>query len=291
MFQPQTRPWNPAETLHLPNDNRCLGYDHAIGFKCERHIDIQNSHQAKLVLDIIAAGRPDAEFLEQRWLRELAEHGLCELHRAEQVDAVVVGWKESIKAVYPTPCQVLVTDGLSVSLSQNSWRDLLPTCLSDIWQRPEPRTFRMPMELQRQNPVRAWRPYRSDMEFDRGQAHHMESINEIAPSGTVAERFKLSIARIFGRPAGSPLPTRSSDVARGLKSSSEQHVRRLEPNEDCAICSDLLSRKPAPDLAWCSSGCGKSVHEACFNKWQASCLNSGKTPTCVSCRRVWEGGN
>ena len=90
----------------------------------------------------------------------------------------------------------------------------------------------------------------------------------------------------FGRPAGSPLPTRSSDVARGLKSSSEQHVRRLEPNEDCAICSDLLSTKPASDLAWCSSGCGKSVHEACFNKSQASCLNSGKTPTCMLSKSV-----
>jgi len=203
-----------------------------------------------------------------------------------------MGWKQSIETAYPPGSQVRNTEETRARAPESSWRDYIPTCLRDLWKRPAPkRTFRMPMRIPRSNRAHTTKNYRFDMEFDRGQAQHMESTDEIAPSATVAERFELPIARIFSRPARSPLPTRSSDVARGLESSSEQHVRRLKPNEDCAICSDLLSMKPASDLAWCSSGCGKSVHEACFNKSQASCLNSGKTPTCVCCRRVWEGGH
>jgi hypothetical protein len=53
--------------------------------------------------------------------------------------------------------------------------------------------------------------------------------------------------------------------------------RKIEPEDDCAICYEKLLDKT--ELVFCASSCGQSVHKQCFVRWATV---RGKT--CVYCR-------
>jgi hypothetical protein len=69
------------------------------------------------------------------------------------------------------------------------------------------------------------------------------------------------------------------------------HVRRLPYEEECHICCDEtpLSACAPPDLVWCRSGCGRTVHKVCFDRWIESQTRSNplRQPTCTICRTSW----
>jgi hypothetical protein len=70
------------------------------------------------------------------------------------------------------------------------------------------------------------------------------------------------------------------------------HVRRQEVEGECSICrQDLRPNEQdalvPPVLSWCKSGCGRSVHQECFESWQEAFGVYGWSATCTDCRTVW----
>jgi hypothetical protein len=57
----------------------------------------------------------------------------------------------------------------------------------------------------------------------------------------------------------------------------------LEEGDICAICYEDL--RGGEQLVYCKSGCGKSLHTACFKEWQNHAR--GGEVNCVYCRAVW----
>jgi hypothetical protein len=59
--------------------------------------------------------------------------------------------------------------------------------------------------------------------------------------------------------------------------------------EECPICYDdeLLSACNALDLEKCETGCGKTMHKDCFDKWREACQNDRRPLTCAYCRKEW----
>lgn len=70
------------------------------------------------------------------------------------------------------------------------------------------------------------------------------------------------------------------------------HVQRRDVVEEmCSICREELcpvegEEEPAA-LSWCKSGCGRSVHQECFDSWREACTGRGAAATCTDCRAVW----
>ncbi|KAH3960070.1 hypothetical protein HBH70_227910 [Parastagonospora nodorum] len=70
------------------------------------------------------------------------------------------------------------------------------------------------------------------------------------------------------------------------------HVQKRDVvQEACSICREDLrpdrDEEQYPALSWCKSGCGRSVHQECFDGWRAACLGRGTNATCTDCRAVW----
>ncbi|KAF2798586.1 hypothetical protein K505DRAFT_321734 [Melanomma pulvis-pyrius CBS 109.77] len=71
-------------------------------------------------------------------------------------------------------------------------------------------------------------------------------------------------------------------------SRTHSHVRQRPIDDECHICMDDFL--PDDLIMWCKSGCGRSVHQNCFQTWQTACVARGRsaTGTCVFCRAAWE---
>ncbi|KAF9690724.1 hypothetical protein EKO04_011416 [Ascochyta lentis] len=83
-------------------------------------------------------------------------------------------------------------------------------------------------------------------------------------------------------------PTRSALGA--IPCCTATHVRRLPLSDECPICysGEPLSAHPAPELIWCTSSCGRTVHKSCFNDWRTQCLATGRDSDCPVCRADWD---
>jgi hypothetical protein len=80
----------------------------------------------------------------------------------------------------------------------------------------------------------------------------------------------------------------------GCSGCTAEHVTRRAVEGNCAVCQEqmLVSRRgpnddPPPPLVWCKDGCGRSVHEDCFETWREECIRGGSAATCVMCRTLW----
>jgi hypothetical protein len=66
--------------------------------------------------------------------------------------------------------------------------------------------------------------------------------------------------------------------------SGVSHVRRRSVEGDCSVCREDLKEG---ETVWCKAGCGKSVHEKCFEGWRREREGRGREATCTDCRAVW----
>lgn len=82
----------------------------------------------------------------------------------------------------------------------------------------------------------------------------------------------------------------SMDSTQSRPSCSRPHAHRRALDEGCAICSgdEILSEAGMSELVWCKAQCGSSVHKACFDEWEALCIEAKKPATCIFCRSIWE---
>jgi hypothetical protein len=66
------------------------------------------------------------------------------------------------------------------------------------------------------------------------------------------------------------------------------HVCRREVSGNCSVCQEDLKEDDGEHaLSWCKAGCGRSVHQDCFESWRKECVGSGRAATCTDCRTVW----
>lgn len=75
------------------------------------------------------------------------------------------------------------------------------------------------------------------------------------------------------------------------------HAQKKSIAEDCACCLEDLRSVPnrrgewtKPELVWCKSGCGKSVHKSCMEVWRETCVGRNVGMTCMRCRAAWVEG-
>ena len=76
---------------------------------------------------------------------------------------------------------------------------------------------------------------------------------------------------------------RVSRATEYLKNFEKEKRKPIEDDDECPICYESFFETQNEKTVWCKEGCGKSIHEACFNKWAKQKISA----TCVWCRAKW----
>jgi hypothetical protein len=64
----------------------------------------------------------------------------------------------------------------------------------------------------------------------------------------------------------------------------------ITADDDCPICFESMEDETndAKDIIFCSTSCGNSMHETCFNKWRRAKVLTAEPVTCPFCRIEWK---
>jgi hypothetical protein len=306
--------WDPEDVLNLCVDGLCFGYAPSKHRECHKRI---RRHDVYFLVTEIAKKQPDPERIRPD-LVNLANHGLCYLHRHTQGEALVNEWTSNIRAAFPV--ELDRTQGRrSAMQSQPATVAFTPAQLEAIRAQIEQIVQQVRQEL---GPSNSTTPPRYHV-ASSAAAESVNAPSEIPPTPSTSlgraarsavnttPRVATGSARSSNRPDIAAAPVGRTEAISGRTSSfsatslpnvsqvvprpspqrcQRPHARRLPFNEECPICYEggPLSECDASEIVWCRSSCGQSVHKKCFDDWRAQCVIDCNRLTCGVCRSDWD---
>jgi hypothetical protein len=137
----------------------------------------------------------------------------------------------------------------------------------------------------------------NDIADPAGQAQHTQELHRMELGGATMRRSSFStLHEVADRVVAMEreLPSRNAALIPYFSGSlTSKPVIPHGPSpldEECPICYDdeLLSACDALELEKCETGCGKTMHKDCFDKWREACQNDRRPLTCAYCRKIWD---
>ena len=288
--------WNAQNTLQITS-NCCVGHAYSKGRTCRIRLAAHNVHKGDTILKDLSTRQPDLDALRPK-LRRLAEVLLCPRWHQDQAQDMVDQWAGRIKEAYPcsttTDSQRATASSTATAMSGTNHRHV-PISRSGTL---TPTTASLSSTTEREAVEELIALMQETL---RTAQRRLGELEEAEPSTLTPPSSTPTIPRIatsdIPSPALSRASTNNSTAATPVHQSRdvsptssrpciERHVRRRAIDDECPICrQDFLLRD---GLVWCRSSCGRTVHRACFEAWEAECRAGGRRATCVVCRADWE---
>ncbi|KAF1978959.1 hypothetical protein BU23DRAFT_549649 [Bimuria novae-zelandiae CBS 107.79] len=271
--------WDAPAVLKLTTTHRCAGWAPSRGRACANPIALHNQTTADALLKALSRKEPDAIDLEED-LYQLARLVLCRRWHQNQADNMVEKWSARIERYEREREDVEGMErrgrGRGSSSSQSSSSQSSSTSPS---RSPSSRTSS-------QNCTRIARLEATVATLvaeltARSTAQPPPSSETLFPRSTSASS-----------PTSPPPSTPSSSPPSPLQRSPQRpctnpHVRRRAIDDACPICHEDFLLRDQDALVWCKSGCGRTVHGACWERWKHTQQADGREGSCAMCRTPW----
>ena len=267
--------WDPRGVLDVDDDGCCMGYEVPSSYKCRSLLADDDIYAADTLLDAMAMDEPDADMLQPR-LHQLAAILLCRACHQKQANEVVASWQQDILAhvnsqrAHPEPA-LSQTSNTSSSASETIQETFAQ--MQDVL-RATQRQLEALAQLRQNSPT-----------LSRVATSDIPSLS----LARMATDLSASTAASSSLPQTSRLPQSTGSMHTNYESNTGSctriHVQRRSIDGECPICQDEIF--PQEQLVWCKTGCGRTVHESCFQSWEDECRQSGRSVTCGLCRAAW----
>lgn len=302
--------WDAQAVLKIDNMGRCAGWARSCHRNCANPIARHNQQKADNLIDVLDTKTPDFDLLEDD-LYDLAGLLLCRRVHQDQADDIVGKWKTRLdhfaasqieEEEAPRRRRQASGRALILGTTNSSSRAVSgPSRPSDL---PAPSLFgsvqSIPVTMYQlpQPQYSEARPTDSSNSQEIAIATLQARVTEIldrlsarsgerTPESSTSPEPRRTTAAASSAPSTSSESRRLTDTTPSTPACTTRHARRLAIDDCCPICHDDFLLRDRDRLVWCKSGCGRTVHQDCFETWEKACQDGDRTVTCGICRTPW----
>ena len=251
--------WNTQDVLRVENMGRCIGKT-LRDKECCCIVARHNQRKADHLMGTLSKRSPDPVTLEAD-LYQLASLLLCRRFHQNQAQNIVDKWDTYLENLRESQSEQGVSSEEELD--------------SDVEETPEPLLVNQSL-------------IRPAEESSTSSSQSEQGVPSEGALESHEEELDSDEDDLDTDEGDLEEPSSSSSVATSaITPCTLRHVRRRAIDDSCPICQEDYQVSDQNQLVWCKSRCGRTVHKACFEAWEASCLVRGITVTCVICRTPW----
>ena len=275
--------WDAQSVLKIDNMGRCAGWARSRHRNCANPIARHNQQRADNLIEALQKESPDFETLEDD-LYQLASLLLCRAVHQNQVDDIVCKWETRLNRFATSQAEEEASRQNRRAFDRASGPRTTITSSTPI---PIPSRSLYGSGVS---------PLPSFQSIPRTSSPDLRVSQEVtdfdAMVRDIVNRLCAIEARRIAAPASSESTTspgsqRPANATPTTPTCTVRHARRLAIDDECPICHGDFLLRDQDRLVWCKSGCGRTVHQDCFETWKKACEEGDRVVTCGVCRTPW----